>query len=57
MLRKRRKKTAVQYALRTAQQCAVHRLQVQTLPNEAPPMGKIHTFSKMAVTFELLMGF
>ena len=24
---------------------------------EAPPIGKIHPFSKMAVTFEPLMGF
>ena len=26
-------------------------------PNEAPPIGKIHPFCKMAVTFEPLMGF
>ena len=26
-------------------------------PDEAPPIGKIHPFSKMAVTFEPLMGF
>ena len=26
-------------------------------PHEAPPIGKIHPFSKMAVTFEALMGF
>ena len=24
---------------------------------EAPPIGKIHSFSKMAVTFEPLIGF
>jgi hypothetical protein len=30
----------------------LRRLQAQTLPNEAPPIGKIHPFSKMAVTFE-----
>ena len=29
----------------------------QTLPDEALPIGKIHPFSKMAVTFEPLMGF
>ena len=35
----------------------LRRLQVQTLPDEAPPIGKIHRFSKMAITFEPLMGF
>ena len=29
----------------------------QTLPDEASPIGKIHTFSKMAVTFEPVMQF
>ena len=29
----------------------------QTLPDEAAPIGKIHPFSKMAVTFEPLIGF
>ena len=33
------------------------RLQAQTLPDEAPPIGKIHRFSKITVTFEPLMGF
>ena len=28
------------------------RLQAQTLPDEAPPIGTIHPFTKMAVTFE-----
>ena len=36
-------------------------LQVQTLPDATPPIGKIHPFtkgfSKMGVTFEPLMGF
>ena len=27
-------------------------LQAQTLPDEGPPMGKIHPFSKIAVTFD-----
>ena len=31
------------------------RLQAQTLPAEAPPMGKIHKFSKIAATFEPVM--
>ena len=31
------------------------RLQVQTLPDEAPPMAKINPFSKIAVTFEPVM--
>ena len=35
----------------------LRRLQTQTLPDEAPPIGKIHRFSKMTVTFEPLMGF
>ena len=34
-----------------------HRLQAQTLPNTAPPIGQVHPFSKMAVTSEPLMGF
>jgi hypothetical protein len=32
-------------------------VQAQTLPDATPPIGKIHPFSKMAVTFEPLMGF
>ena len=28
------------------------RLQAQTLPDATPPIGKINTFSKIAVTFE-----
>ena len=32
----------------------LHRLQAQTLPDEAPPVGKIYLFSKIAVTFELI---
>ena len=35
----------------------LHRLQTQTLPNATPPIGQIHSFSKMAVTFERLKGF
>ena len=35
----------------------LRRLQVQTLPDEAPPMGKIHQFSKNAVTFDPIMPF
>ena len=35
----------------------LRRLQAQTLPDEAPPIGKIHPFTKIAVTFEPLMGF
>ena len=35
----------------------MRRLQTQTLPDEAPPMGKIHPFSKIAVTFEPVMQF
>ena len=30
----------------------LRRLQVQTLPNDAPLVGKIHPFRKIAVTFE-----
>ena len=32
-------------------------LQVQTLSNEAPPIGRIQSLRKMAITFEPLMGF
>ena len=35
----------------------LRRLQAQTLPDATPPIGKIHTFSKMAVTFEPMMQF
>ena len=35
----------------------LRRLQEQTLPDEAPPMGKIHPFSKIAVTFDPVMRF
>ena len=33
----------------------LRRLQEQTLPDEAPPMGKIHPFCKIAATFEPVM--
>ena len=32
-------------------------LQAQTHPKATPPVGKIHPFSKIASTFEPLMGF
>jgi hypothetical protein len=32
-------------------------LQVQNLPDETPPMGKTHPFSKNAVTLEPIMRF
>ena len=35
----------------------LRKLQTQTHPDEAPPMGKIHPFSKIAVTFEPVMRF
>ena len=35
----------------------LHRLQAQTLPDAIPPIGQIHPFSKMVVTFEPLKGF
>ena len=39
------------------QHCLLRRLQAQTLPHATPPIGQIHPFSKMAVTFEPQMGF
>ena len=33
----------------------LYRLQTQTLPDEAPPMGKIQPFSKIPITFEPVM--
>ena len=33
------------------------RLQAQTLPDATPPVGKIHPFSKIAITFELIRKF
>ena len=35
----------------------LRRLQAENLSDEAPPIGKIHPFSKMAVTFKPLIGF
>ena len=35
----------------------LRRLQAQTLPNEAPPEGKIRLFRKIAVTFEPIQQF
>ena len=35
----------------------LRRLQAETLPDEAPPIGKINPFSKRAITFEPLIGF
>ena len=32
-------------------------LQADSVPDATRPVGKIHPFSKMAVTFEPLMGF
>ena len=35
----------------------LRRLQAQTLPGEAPPIGKIHPFGRIAVSFEPEMRF
>ena len=35
----------------------LRRLQAQTLSDEAPPIGKIHTFRKITITFEPVMQF
>ena len=35
----------------------LHRLKTQTLPNGIPPIGKLHPFSKIAVTVEPMMQF
>ena len=35
----------------------LHKLQTHTLPGATTLTGKIHTFSKMTVTFESMMGF
>ena len=35
----------------------LRRLQAQTLSDEAPPIGKIHPFSKTAIPFEPVMQF
>ena len=35
----------------------LRRLQAQTLPDEAPPVGKTQPFSKIAVTFEPIQQF
>ena len=34
-----------------------NKLAAQALPDATPPIGQINSFSKMAVTFEPLMGF
>ena len=35
----------------------LRRMQAQTLPDATPPIGKLHPVSKMAITFEPLLGF
>ena len=35
----------------------LHKLQAQTLPDATLLMGNIHPFSKIAVTFETMLGF
>ena len=35
----------------------LRRLQAQTIPDEAPPVGQIHPFSKIAVTFRPIQRF
>jgi hypothetical protein len=35
----------------------LHRLQVQTLPDAASPIGKVHPFSRIAITLEHVMQF
>ena len=35
----------------------LRRMQAQTLPDAASPIGKVHTFSKIAVTLEPVMRF
>ena len=45
------------FSLKFEQTSLLRRLQAQTLPDEAPPIGKIHSFSKMALTFKLLWDF
>ena len=50
-------KSQRQILMITIKTSLLRRLQTRTLPDEAPPIGKIQRFSKMAVTFEPLMGF
>ena len=35
----------------------LRRLQAQTLPDETPPLGKIHLFTKIAITFDPMKRF
>ena len=37
--------------------CHLYNLSIVDLPNEAPPIGKIHPITKIALTFEPQMGF
>ena len=39
------------------QKSQLRRLPAQTLPDATPPLGKINLFSKIAVTFESILGF
>ena len=41
----------------TQKTCLLRRMQAQTLPDATPPIGLFKLFSKIAVTFEPLMGF
>ena len=48
MAKEKKRKKYSKYINKPAAQAAGH-----TLPNATPPLGKIHPFSKFAVTFEL----
>ena len=39
------------------QKSLLHRLQTQTLPDAASPIGKVHQFSKIALTLEPVIQF
>ena len=39
------------------QDCCAGCRRAQTLPNGIPPIGKIHPFRKVTITFKPLMGF
>ena len=45
------------FSLPSEETSLLRRLQAQTLPNAASPIGKVHPFSKIAVTLEPVMRF
>jgi hypothetical protein len=53
----KKKKYSKYFGERRKKTSLLHKLQARTLPNEAPPVGKIHPFSEFSVTSEQIQQF